>query len=249
MDFSFNASQFKVLFHATIDPYLGGEAVDEADEHSPVMLAAAMDQAIEVMKRADSDSRLQEAGSGTHGSGLKPEEYAEIGGYALELLEGLVAFVEQKTGQQDRELVSLAIPLSLWIARHGGRLKQIDMVVNSLAAVANETTDPAILAVLAGVIREIIDACDEEIKKDLEQTNMMRPWRILNLNYGIVATRSHDPRLIETAYDALIENLPQDARPFFREGMQQMAVIDYPPEVREVVARYDAMWGAESTLH
>ena len=105
------------------------------------------------------------------------------------------------------------------------------------------------LADLAGVIKEVVDACDNEIRRDVEQTNMMRPWRILNLNYGIVATRSHNPELIEQAYDSLVKNLPQDARQFFKEGMQQMDIIDYPDEVCEVVERYNKMWGSESSLH
>ena len=102
---------------------------------------------------------------------------------------------------------------------------------------------------LASVIREVIDACADDIQRDAEQTNQMRPWRILNLNYGIVATRSHQPKLIEQAYDSLVKNLPQDAREFFKEGLQQMDVVGYPGEVREVVERYNRMWGSESSLH
>jgi hypothetical protein len=123
------------------------------------------------------------------------------------------------------------------------------MLVNSLAGYANELTEPHMLADLAAVIKEVINACDNEIRRDIDQTNMMRPWRVLNLNYGIVATRSHQPELIEHAYDALIENLPQDARQFFKEGKQQMDLIGYPEEVREVVERYNNMWGSESSLH
>ena len=82
-----------------------------------------------------------------------------------------------------------------------------------------------------------------------EMRILLRPWRVLNLNYGIVATRSHQPELIEQAYDALIANLPQDARQFFKEGKQQMDLVGYPEEVREVVERYNNMWGSESPLH
>ena len=105
------------------------------------------------------------------------------------------------------------------------------------------------IAELARVIREIIDAAADEIRQDLEQSNPMRPWRIINLNYGIVATRSHDPVLMDEAFGALVENLPQDARAFFREGMQQMDIVGYPEEVREVVEKYDRMWGSGDTLH
>jgi hypothetical protein len=105
------------------------------------------------------------------------------------------------------------------------------------------------LADLCRVFRDIIAAVSDDVRQDLEQTNPMRPWRILNLNYGIVATRSHNPELIEEAYASLIKNLPQDARQFFREGMQQMDIVGYPQEVREVVEKYDRMWGSDSTLH
>lgn len=248
MDFSFNANTFKDLFHNAVVEYIDAEA-DDQDVNSPQQLLAAMDQAIDVMARADADRVVQKDMSAESMGLLEEKDISKIGQYTLDLLEGMVAYVQNKTGEQNRELIRLSVPVSLWVARHGGKLSQIDMVVNSLAGYANEITEQHTLAQLAGVIREVIDACDDEIRRDLEQTNMMRPWRILNLNYGIVATRSHQPELIEQAYDALVKNLPQDARQFFKEGMQQMDVIGYPDEVREVVERYNNMWGAESSLH
>ncbi len=258
MDYSFNAKNFRELFHSSIEAYAStlekGKVSD--DIHSPQNMIAAMEQAIDVMARADSDLSIKTKLSAESSGLLEEKEITEIGGYALGLLEGLVSLVQsQEAGdspqavQQQRDLMRLSIPVSLWVARHGGRLQQIDMVVNSLAGYANEISESSMLAELAGVIGEIVEASSDEIKRDIEQTNPMRPWRILNLNYGIVATRSHDPALIEKAYDALVKNLPQDARGFFREGMQQMDIIGYPQEVREVVERYDRMWGSESTLH
>jgi hypothetical protein len=44
---------------------------------------------------------------------------------------------------------------------------------------------------LHGAVAEHIEALTaDEIRRDVEQSNPMRPWRIINLNYGIVATRS-----------------------------------------------------------
>jgi hypothetical protein len=157
--------------------------------------------------------------------------------------------VETASGHQSRDLTRLAIPISLWAARQGGAINKLELVVNSLAAWANELQDTVQIGDLARVIREIIDATSGPVRRDLEQDNPMRPWRILNLNYGIVATRSHDPELMEEAFSVLVENLPQDARAFFREGMQQMKIIKYPPEVREVVERYHRIWGSGNTLH
>lgn len=249
MDFSFKASTFRDLFHNAVDEYIDNAVAEEPAEDSPQSLLAAMDQAIDVMARADADSTVRKDMSAESIGLLEEKDISTIGQYTLGLLEGIVAYVQQITGEQSRELMRLSVPVSLWVARHGGKLSQIDMLVNSLAGYANETTEPHALAELAAIIKEIIDACDDEIRRDMEQTNVMRPWRVLNLNYGIVATRSHQPELIEQAYDALIKNLPQDARQFFKEGKQQMDIVGYPDEVREVVERYNDMWGSESPLH
>jgi len=254
MDFSFNANTFGDLLHNALAPYLEDEAMndemrDKEDMNSPHKLLAAMEQAIDVMVRADADSAVKKEMSAESMGLLEEKDISQIGQYALDLLEGLVSFVQDKTGEQNRDLLRLSLPISLWVARHGGKLSHIDMVVNSLAGYANEISESQLLKDLTGIIREVIDACDDEIRRDLEQTNMMRPWRILNLNYGIVATRSHQPELIEQAYDALVKNLPQDAREFFKEGLQQMDIVGYPDEVRAVVERYNKMWGSESVLH
>jgi hypothetical protein len=249
MDFSFKANTFRDLFHNTVTEYIEDADQGDQDVNSPRALLAAMDQAIDVMARADADSAVQKDMSAESMGLLEEKDISKIGQYILDLLEGMVAHVQDKTGEQNRELIRLSVPVSLWVARHGGKLSQIDMLVNSLAGYANELTEPHMLADLAAVIKEVIDACDNEIRRDIDQSNMMRPWRVLNLNYGIVATRSHQPELIEQAYDALIENLPQDARQFFKEGKQQMELIGYPEEVREVVERYNNMWGSESSLH
>ena len=249
MDFSFNASTFKDMFHNSVAEHLKDEIVAKDDVNSPHNLLAAMDQAIDVMVRADADSSVQDEMSAESIGLLEEKDISQIGQYSLDLLEAMVSFVQNKTGEQNRDLLRLSLPISLWVARRGGKLSQIDMVVNSLAGYANEVKESHLLAELAGTIKEVVDACDDNIKKDLEQTNMMRPWRILNLNYGIVATRSHQPELIEQAYDALVKNLPQDARGFFKEGLQQMDIVGYPDEVREVVERYNKMWGTDSVLH
>lgn len=249
MDYSFNAKTYRDLLHSTVAEYFEGEVEDADDVNSPFNLLAAMDQAIDVMARVDADSVVQKDMSAESMGLLEEKDISEIGKYTLDLLEGLVSFVQNKTGEQKRELLRLSIPVSLWVARHGGKLSQIDMLVNSLAGFANEVSEPQVLADLAGIFREVIDACDNQIRRDIEQTNMMRPWRILNLNYGIIATRSHQPELIEQAYDTLVKNLPQDARQFFKEGMQQMDIVGYPDEVRQVVERYNKMWGSESRLH
>ena len=103
---------------------------------------------------------------------LARAEITEIGDFAPGLLEAIVERVETASGHQNRDLARLAIPICLWTARQGGEIIRVE---------------------LARVIREIIDAIDDQLRRDQEQSNPMRPWRIINLNYGIVASRSHDP--------------------------------------------------------
>ncbi len=244
MDFSFNAKSFRTLLHSAVAGHIGEITADSAAEQTPQQLLAAMEQAVDVMERADADATVKQGEPV-----LSDTEISEIGDIALGLLETLVERVETASGHQSRELTRLAIPVSLWIARQGGHINKLELVVNSLAAWANELQDNLQIAELAKVIREIIDASSDEIRHDIEQTNPMRPWRIINLNYGIVATRSHDPALMDEAFGVLVKNLPQEARAFFREGMQQMDIVGYPENVREVVERYDRMWGSGDTLH
>ena len=244
MDFSFNARTFRTLLHSAVAEHIGEITADNGSEETPEQLLAGMEQAVDVMERADADAAARQGEAV-----LSEAEITEIGDFALGLLDAIVERVETASGHQNRDLTRLAIPISLWIARQGGSINKLELVVNSLAAWANELQDTLQIAQLARVIREIIDTASDKIRRDLEQSNPMRPWRILNLNYGIVATRSHDPGLMDEAFSVLVENLPKDARAFFREGMQQMDIVGYPAEVREVVERYDRMWGSGNTLH
>ena len=244
MDLSFNAGRFRSLLHSAVADHIADITGDSSSEETPEQLLAAMEQAIDVMERADADKATRNGKMV-----LSATDVTEIGDYALGLLEAIVERVESVSGHQSRELSRLAIPIALWIAQHGGHINKLELVVNSLAAWANELQDTIQIADLVGVIRQIIDATSAEVSQDLDQSNPMRPWRIINLNYGIVATRSHDPTLMEEAFALLVKNLPQDARAFFREGMQQMDSVGYPEEVREVVERYQQMWGSGNTLH
>ncbi len=242
MDFSFNAKTFRTLLHRAAAEHISELTADTSSEETPEHLLAGMEQAIDVMERADTAANPEK-------EALSGAEISEIGDFALGLLEAIVERVESASGHQSRDLTRLAIPICLWIARQGGSINKLELAVNSLAAWANELQDTVQIGELARVIREVIDATSDQVRRDLEQDNPMRPWRIINLNYGIVATRSHDPELMDEAFSVLVENLPQDARAFFREGMQQMDIVGYPPEVREVVERYDRMWGSGNTLH
>ncbi|MDH5710740.1 MAG: hypothetical protein OEZ15_03630 [Gammaproteobacteria bacterium] len=249
MDFSFIAKKFRAELAQAVEGGIEASPLAPDAESSPERLLDALGQAIDVMERAQADIAVE-----TAEGMVEQADISQIGDYVLTLLEGLIGHAQsssdqQKLVMQTRALMRLTLFVATWVAHCGGKLNNLDMVVNAIADVGNELREPEQLAELTQLIELIIDATSSAIKQDLEQTNPMRPWRVLHINYGIIATRSHEPTLIEKAYDALIEQLPQDAREFFREGMKQMDIIGYPQQVREVVKRYDLMWGSESTLH
>ncbi|MEA1890854.1 MAG: hypothetical protein U9N50_13895 [Pseudomonadota bacterium] len=94
------------------------------------------------------------------------------------------------------------------------------------------------------------DAVPAQIKEDrVDRNNTGRPWRILNLNRGIIATRSHHPEIMPHAYSDLVKNIPDDARQFFNEGQKQMEIVDYPDHVKEIMQQYNDLWGNEDALH
>lgn len=248
MDFSFNAKTFRNMLDQATEGGINTSPLAQNAESSPENLLAALRQAIDVMQRAETD--VSAASVKNH---VVERDISQIGDYVLTLIEGLIGHVQSvsdtQSANQGRALVRLTLPVAMWVAHCGGKLDKLDLVVNALADYANEYREPEKLAELTEVAAVVIQASSTAIKQDLEQSNDMRPWRILHLNYGIMATRSHDPELIETAYDILVKKFPQDARQFFRESMRQMDVIGYPEVVREVVEKYNEKWGSESTLH
>ena len=127
-------------------------------------------------------------------------------------------------------------------------LSQLDPVVNALSKLANSTQDTQLLGEISDAVDVIIDGIAPLIKQDLDKSNPGRPWRVLNLNHGIVATRSHDPKRMEAVFEQLLYRLPEDASEFFQEGIEQMDRIGYPEHVRMVMQKYYQLTN-KPTLH
>ncbi|OOZ36490.1 hypothetical protein [Solemya velesiana gill symbiont] len=97
---------------------------------------------------------------------------------------------------------------------------------------------------------EVVDAMppvESNEMSDSEAYPQAEP--MLLLNRAIVATRTHNPDLMESAFSDIIEQIPDMASRFFQEGMEQLELIDYPPQVREVIQRYARDWPEERILH
>lgn len=216
-------------------------ALPDADTDLPP-LEQAFEQLVDIMVRIESDSQAPD--------GTRTEDITEIGAYALRLQETLSGIAEkQRLAGQKQPLADLSVNLALWIAGHNGRIETLEPVVDALALAANTTQDPQQLERLSNIIKRIIEAVATPISQDLEKMNPGRPWRLLLLNHGIVATRSHNTGLMEEAFSLLTSHLPEDATRFFSEGMQQMEALDYPPHVRETMEKYHREWPVKRSLH
>jgi len=210
-----------------------------SDQVTPLQLIEALEQFLAVVGNLDREE-------GETGPILK-DDVNQLGDYGLTLLTDLATWARQ-LGLDDTylELQKVGLAMADWIIRHEGRIRTPEAIVNALADMANRMTDTGLLEQMARFMGDVVDACDDFIKQDMEKTNSGRPWRLLHLNRGIVATRSHNPALMVEVFDELVQALPEEAPRFFEQGMQQMEALNYPAHVREVMARYHAAWTRRS---
>lgn len=202
---------------------------------TPGQLAEAVHQFLAVISRIDKEE-------GKVGPVVN-DDVTQLGDYGMTLLTDLSAWASQlnlPVPRQDLEIVTLAA--ADWVMRHEGQIRTLDPVVNALANFANRMQDPASLEPLTLIMGRVAQASAKFIKQDLEKTNPGRPWRVLHLNRGIVATRTHNPVIMEQVFEDLVRYLPEDAPAFFAEGMQQMEALNYPQPVRQVMGRYFDRW-------
>ncbi len=202
---------------------------------TPGQLAEAIHQFLTIIARIDEEE-------GKVGPAAD-DDATQLGDYGMTLLTDLSAWAGQlnlPVPRQDLEIVTLAA--ADWVMRHEGQIRTLDPVVNALANFANRMHDPASLEPLILFMGRVAQASAKYIKQDLEKTNPGRPWRVLHLNRGIVATRTHNPELMEKVFEDLVRYLPEDAAAFFAEGMQQMEALNYPQPVRQVMGRFFDRW-------
>lgn len=171
------------------------------------------------------------------------DDVNQLGDHAIGFLMDLAYWADRlRLPKSKMDIEKTALGVAHWIIRHEGELRTLEPLVNSLAASANLTQDPATLKALVQVIGDIIEHAAPGIKADLEKHDATRPWRILNFNYAIVATRTQDTALMSKAFDTLGRNLPEDCPAFFEQGLQQAQKESYTPAVREMMQEHFNRW-------
>ncbi len=214
----------------------------------PEILKEMLKQLIEVL-------RIQEWNNNTgQGNGNNTQEVldiSEMGSYGLNMLTELYKLsIDLGLGEQMDRLERLALSLGLWVARQNGELRSVELVVNGIARIANQSHEKMDLERLFHVMGEILDATSPlEAPEFVFENTMNNPRHLLLLNRAIVATRIHSPRLMESAFSDVVQQLPDAAPGFFSEGMEQVNLMGYPVEVREIIERYYREYPPVSTLH
>lgn len=200
-------------------------------EVTPPLLTEAISQCLDIT--------AGDGGSAT----LSPQDVDKIGNHALACVSDLALWANQLGLVAERESIeNLALDFAQWIADNDGAISVLEPVVNALARRANSAHTPETLAALLNFARELVTHTDPRVGNSLESAAPDQPWRILNFNLAIIATRTQNPELMNTAYDLLEQNLPHECAVFYEEGVHQAQKKAYAPHVHEIMQQRLAKW-------
>jgi len=170
---------------------------------------------------------------------ISTREATEIGEHGFTLLLKLIDLMEKlELPKKRKEIEQIALIFARWTIQHQGRLNHIEPLVNAFAHAANNMRQKKSLHALVEFMSMVIDACADNIKHDIEDSSLYRPWRLLLVNRGLIATRTYDIELIRQVFDELVLYLPQEATEFFDEGVREIENLDYPDSVRQIIQQY-----------
>ncbi|MDR9437280.1 MAG: hypothetical protein RI563_10375 [Thiohalophilus sp.] len=234
---------------AALDQAYDDNPIEHSELERPQVIGENLKQFAQMVQHVDAQYHGTSDGKSREALPDKLQDLSQLGDYGLAQLADLSEWAGLlELEELQVTLDELSIPIALWTARNIGSLQELRNVVDALSRIANQTQDPDFLAELSGIMDEIANAAAPQVKADEDKSHAGRPWRMLNLNHGIVATRTHDPAIMESVFEQILLRLPEDAPTFFREGIEQVEAIDYPGHVREVMEKYYQMTN-NPTLH
>lgn len=201
----------------------------------PDQLVAATSQFFDIFAKLDAEH-------GQRGT-LPYDNPSELGEHALNCLVDLTTWAERlgdanAKGNFDKASLSVAD----WVIRHHGEIRTLEPLVNAYAAEANRMRSTEQLSKLFWAMHPLLEHVSTLLRQDLDKYDPMRPWRMLNFNFAIVATRTQNPDLMSQAFDILGSNLPDDAPAFFEEGIKQAQKDVYSAQVKAVMQDYFNRW-------
>ena len=223
---------------------LNKESSNKGSEHFIPLeqLEKALDQFFNIGEKIEIEPTLLNTEDSDFGN------ISELGDYGLQLLTGLEQWAEFKKLENRNVIQIMILSLAVWIHDQSGTLQQLENIVNALSQIANQTSETKALIKLHKVVDKITNSAHEVIKSDLDKSDPGRAWRILNLNHGIIATRTHNIDIMNSVFEQLLTRLPEDAASFFADGMKQMDIIGYPDHVKNVMEQFYQLTN-NPTLH
>jgi len=204
------------------------------DGLGPLALASALSDFYQISSILESGQQVMDT-----------EQITEFADYGLDLVDRLAYQLRllEITDQRD-QMSHIYVSLALWLVRRRATLDNIEGVADGFGWIVNSLSDTNDLAEMCQLIEEVAEAASENKKMDEDKSNPWRPWRVLNLNAGIAATRSLDPELMERVFDEVGRRLPYDMSGFLADGKRQMMTQNVPEAVQEVMNRYADKWPA-----
>ncbi|MCB1773297.1 MAG: hypothetical protein KDI88_06740 [Gammaproteobacteria bacterium] len=204
----------------------------DSPDAGPLAIAAALSDFFEVAAALDQDAvRFDDA------------ELAEFAAHGLDLLDRLAYQLLVLEVMEHRDnMARIFASMGVWLSRQNATLDNLEGIADGFGRLTNGLTDRDDLGAICRLMEEVAEATSNDIRIDDEKDNPYRPWRVLNLNAGIAATRSLDPELMAQTFDNLGRRLPQDLPGFLADGRRQMALQNVPDAVRDVMEQYAAQW-------
>ena len=206
----------------------------QAEASGPLPLASALSDFFQLASSIENGAQE-----------IEPEVITEITHYALDLLDRLAQQLRVLDIHDQRDpMARIFASLALWFARREATIDNLSGTAEGFASLVNGENDKSELARLTLLIQEVLQSASDELKRDEDRTDPWRPWRVLNLNSGIAATRSLDPLLMQQIFDSLGQHLPDDMPGFFADGRRRMKGQNVPDEIRSVMEQYAEKWPA-----
>lgn len=202
------------------------------DQSGPIALARALSDFFQVAGALE-----------TGAAQLDQDELQEFCAYGLDLLDRL-AFLVRKIEIMDKRgaVARMFASMGVWVARRGATIDNLEGAADGFGMIVNATTATDDLRSLCDLIEEVIAAGSMRLRLDEERADAWRPWRVINLNAGIAATRSLDPELMDRTFERMGRRLPYDMPEFLADGMRQAAFQDVPDAVKDVIRRHMEKW-------
>lgn len=206
------------------------------DEQSgPIPLASAMSDFFQLASALENGQQLEDSAA-----------ISELAHYALELVDRLKAQLWYLDIHDQRDRLSrLFASLAVWFAQQDAVLDNLNGAADSFAILVNGENDSAVLADMSRLMNEVLEAASNEIKMDEDRSDQFRPWRVLNLNSGVAATRSFDANLMQETFERMERRLPHDLPGFFADGKRQVQMQEVPEDVREVMTQFADKWATQ----